>query len=1602
MSRRLSALMAVCCLAGLAAAGGSLRLDFSPSPLLRILERQPRRNLIVPRCVKAPRIDGRLDDAAWRHALELPRLGSEGPATRVMICFDDKALYIAVRCAEAPGREPVARKGPRDWRPWSDDTVDVWFRTDWKRERDYRFIINPAGSIYDAVMRGVARYAEYNPEWRHAVHRTPKMWTVEMAIPGLALGHAVWPSRIGFNIGRTMPGLADVAWREPVSDTTHGFLVLGRSTAERAKRADAKPQLPSRPTRPVRITMERDELRPGERWLLANVHLNAGDTPLQATRVRARVYALGKAAHLDETWATPIRRDGKLNVDLRRLKLDRARLCVELFKGRERLGVAEALVSARSADKPFGPDSRVAVNVDAPPEVAPVGPRALHFGMPFTRGAVWDVANLRVVDGKGREVPSQTEVCATWAPEGSVKWARFDVIADPEAKLFVEGKPGGAAPKPALTLTEGKDQVIVDTGAARYVLGKGFSPVREIRRGGRGVAAAAGGRGLYVIDQKGRLGKASAKGGTMTVEARGPVAASVRFEGEYRTDSGETLARHITRVELTAGSEAAEITHTLVLCRDSNEVWFREVGWDFGVAPGSAPQASFGVSHAKWQETLSRPLGRGERAYMIQDSHESLGSGNDHFIVAVEGATKKTLLESKECGDWAALTGAAGGLMVSCRDVALQHPKEFLVSADRINLRLFSPRGGEELDFRAPTLVKRWNLADWYKRVRKSPKKIPGMVKKVSGYSSNAVGWAKTHRLLLRPVKPKTPTRELARASRLHTRDVFALPDCAYVCATGTFGDIHPRDPKRFPACEGLIEQTARRKIDFTRKWDVGFVDYYAGPHYQGSNPRRYVVTYTMRADWWLDYARSGWRTLREFMARSEQSYMDNYYSHWDGPGKARGIQLLPCSEMWHGIGKGCLPFYWEGRSYFTFGGTTNLKNFMRMYYLTGDRRARDQVLEFTDGAKRFWTPARARHSWRQLKAMWVLMLAYSFNWDPEMRALADATTDTFEDRESALALTKNRPYRSSTYKLGGDVTALIDAWEITGADRYRDLALKSCNWLWKNLTGYRPIHHSNTFARVGSVLYRETGDPSYPQNLAIQLGRVRADYWDPKQGKVIGGFGASSGTFIYEGLPYVEKMLLQSGADRGVAASWAGAEAIGDPVTLVFRKAEDDTLRLHLRRFGARLPAGAAGGSSLRPVDLRRSMGQNLNRLVQTSNSLTEVVIPKDSEGCAYELDPGRFDQFLALGHSRVPLVVHAPRYWTPWPPQAPQPRWFFRLPKKSPDAQIFFEGSARLFDPKGEPIDGGKPLTGWIDLPPDKPGVWSFEPVVNQIVRLRNAPPFFAAGDGKLHFVPEVEWERAKGRAKLTRPKAPAELYVPGAVDTPGNKALQVSYKRYFSLDGGPDHPSGDGGRFLPHHSGTIEFFMKPNWGTFTMGPKSRLHLLSIKAKGPGWSLTYSKNPKPHPTYPTHSLFGLFWRDIPGSKVRVMAYHRTVIEPEEWVHIAWVWGNRETATHRGRRKWMFSQLFVNGKGARSAWARTDQPPDYRPLVLSMGITAPMAIDELRLSDVARYTADFTPPSRKSELAPDTHTRALFHFNGDLKGQSAGKEQPVGKLVKR
>lgn len=1581
--------------------------------------------LQVASCAIAPTIDGRPGDAAWESAarVSFPRSSTTYPVTTVAVCFDAERLYLLAECPEQAGRARSAQERERDGRVWSDDCIEMWLSPGGTEV--FQFVVNAAGSIYDA--RGDDA-AGFDPDWEHAVAATDEGWTLEIALPAAALGLEAWRPTIGLNIGRNGPGLGDRGWVGSYGDITAGALQL-EGVPEPPPEAAAPVAAPGPP---LALTIERTAARPGERWIEGRVQVGADQVAAGAI-VRATLRPRGGTRAPATIEAPAERTSGLIAADLRSLGdagVAEADLTVELLRDGRPVAEQRAALSASAPERPLAPGTRIPVQIDPPPGAAPLERWPITFGVPFPAGTLWDADGVRVVDDTGAEVPCQREVMALWAPEGAIKWLRIDLAASGGRDYFVEVGAPRAPPQPALTVTQTGDAIVLDTGAASYVLGPGASPIREIRMGGRTLASAADTRGLYVVDQQGREASLSAEGETVEIEAAGPLAACVRFEGDYRTPEGEALAHQITRVEACAGQPFARITHTLVITRDTNELWFREIGWELAVAPGADAAALLGISREDPTQAHRVALaGPAAGACIMQDQHFRFMTGSNHFAAGALDAQGRLVpeVEGEEMGDWAALTGGDGTLLMSCREAARQHPKEFELHPDRVAIKLFSNRAGEELDFRAPTLVEKWDLYTWYENTLSASIRKPReeVIAQASAFDAAAIGWAKTHELLLSPMPPTSSAAELAETSRRHSGQVFAMVDPAWVCASGAVGEIHPRDPERFPEAEAAIDATVRRWAERNHSFgEYGFMDYAMGPHLgyvgQYARPYRYCVnTYTLRSDLWTLYARSGDRLVREFAQETNRAQMEGCMGHWDGPRATRGLfHSADGTESRNGeVYMGMFPFYWCAYQSVHISSSSNLEMLMLDYYLTGYRRARDGVLDYIYGVKRSWSPAAVARDDRQLARMRLLIQCYAFTWDPELRDMADAVMDVVYRPDAELGIFQTRSIypteeRNTSYKTQVDLRGLMDGWEVIGSGRYHEVATKLARYWWQNFLGDWPLFYTNPLGIAGSWLYRETGDARYLQGLAVAM-RQAASARDPATDDVASVDGAEKVTFLFEGIPHAEATLVGADAVERPSASWAGYEDFGFPASIVVLKRGNEPVELDIDP--ATEAAGAAPGQEeamalnfrVTPVNQRDDPAAALPYLKRWSYNNHSILIPADAPDGAYEIVPTAYGQQVAVASAPVPLVIYAPGYWRPAPAASPAIRYYFRVPEDARDAQIEIEGSAQLFDPAGEPLGGGEPQHGVVDLPADRPGLWSFLPVQSELIKVRNLPPFFAVESPEAYFEPPIPWERQEPPVAET-PPAQTD-YVAGAITTPGNQALYVTRPQLVVDLGGP-HPSGDGHQFIPHREGTIEFWFRPSWTGADLPPPragsamftKTLLRLEVPGSSQSYALSYRMAPRNRDSYLdlnfSHCLHGWMMSTCLGRNITLQAWRRTVFTAGEWVHIAWVWGPRDgivpqTVPYhtKPQKDVLVAELYVNGSRGQRLWSRNYQAVlTGIPTALSI-YDLQGAVDELRISDVQRYTEDFAPLPRDVELTADEHTRLLMHFNGNLDCEAAG-----------
>ena len=206
-----------------------------------------------------------------------------------------------------------------------------------------------------------------------------------------------------------------------------------------------------------------------------------------------------------------------------------------------------------------------------------------------------------------------------------------------------------------------------------------------------------------------------------------------------------------------------------------------------------------------------------------------------------------------------------------------------------------------------------------------------------------------------------------------------------------------------------------------------------------------------------------------------------------------------------------------------------------------------------------------------------------------------------------------------------------------------------------------------------------------------------------------------------------------------------------------------------------------------------------------------------------------------------------------------------------------------------------------------------------------------------------------------------------------------------------------------------GTVEFWVRPQWrGGFGPGSSKGEHciltegLFHVGVVRPEYPITTNMRCM---TLTRYGSYGSLVMQINSPEYACWSANgvpegSTAIPAGQWSHIACVWD-----ADAPRENWV--RLYVNGHllSGLSGIGHEDRLPEDRSVNLPLDATylvqlgslntgrqpANALFDELRISRIVRYSADFAPPT--GELRADSDTSALFHFNGDLRGEGIAED---------
>jgi hypothetical protein len=249
----------------------------------------------------------------------------------------------------------------------------------------------------------------------------------------------------------------------------------------------------------------------------------------------------------------------------------------------------------------------------------------------------------------------------------------------------------------------------------------------------------------------------------------------------------------------------------------------------------------------------------------------------------------------------------------------------------------------------------------------------------------------------------------------------------------------------------------------------------------------------------------------------------------------------------------------------------------------------------------------------------------------------------------------------------------------------------------------------------------------------------------------------------------------------------------------------------------------------------------------------------------------------------------------------------------------------------------------------------------------------------------------------------------FVPGALpDAPVNRGFEFTGLRRVAFNGAseatlttgyddPDPRSVHWGLV----AGTLEFWCRPSWNA----DDGREHIF-LDAVAYGHRLQ-SRLRKLGGDGDNRLEFAI--ADAGGTLRSVRGF--APFRAGTWHHVAATWdvprakleifldGRSIGATRAADAVWPSS---VTAKGATSGIGIAEQDSRSMPMQAFIGgdaacrpeRSAEAVLDELRISDAARYTDSFAPP--RQELAVDEHTRALWHFENEPDGLHGGGDEFV------
>ena len=608
----------------------------------------------------------------------------------------------------------------------------------------------------------------------------------------------------------------------------------------------------------------------------------------------------------------------------------------------------------------------------------------VQAGVPFPKGALWNTKHVRLVDAQGRAVPCGLTVRSRWGSgDASIRWLGVDFQPQtteawwPQraaAQYFLEFGPKAGPPSATVKVrtAERPEGVAVDTGAISFLVRRrGFNLIDDVKLGGKPLLKSDAAQGLYLIDHKGAIYRAANdREVKLAIEEQNDLRVVVRAEGWYVKDGTtgkqqsytlptEKLCRFVTRIEAYAGKPYVRVLSTWINTFDTFTVRLRDIGLSFPFPERNASDAIFGVEGK--DPVVARVPADGVR--LVQHLH-------DQFVV--EDGAGQSLATGERSGGWVVAEGRAATVALSHRNTWQRFPKEIEVRPDAVRLHVWPAHGkdhpeinplakdqihrlwfahqGRELNMSMP-----WGYYFAVAEYVKDDSNIRGKAEPqaFTGVHTSGMGTAVTSDLLIYyAASSDAPT--LASTAECFQAAPHALADPQWTCDSLAMGYLHPYDPKNFRGFEETISDTLRGYWDTQNAGQMFGMWIYRSWHHSAYNGDGSWMPYRLFTGAhhheaimpWVFYARSGdpfyltqgRDNIRQLSDVQITHHADQAYERKSAINPNQG-KLVGATFHENSLSP------WGG-DFEVFGHQTCYNGLILGYYLTGDLRLREVLVE--------------------------------------------------------------------------------------------------------------------------------------------------------------------------------------------------------------------------------------------------------------------------------------------------------------------------------------------------------------------------------------------------------------------------------------------------------------------------------------------------------------------------------------------------------------------------------------------------------------------------------------------------------------------------------